>query len=122
MKKKKLKKRLEKLEQLVADNINSQNTISRSLRDRISSLDTSIDNNHQSCKSEFGTIKASIRELKNRVDVLDKRTKVDYTQFSSKTCGTCKWEPLMKHGGQDIPCMGCTDKKMFEPKGENNGN
>lgn len=49
------------------------------------------------------------------------RSGVDYKSwfnFDEKICSTCKWEPLMKQGGQDIPCMGCTadDKKMWKSK------
>ena len=64
------------------------------------------------------SIKNTLNEFENRLAVIDARTKVDYTQFSSKTCDTCKWKPLMEQGGQDIPCMGCTadDKKMWKSK------
>ena len=68
-------------------------------------------------------IQRQINEINDRLRVLDARTRTDYIMYSEdhkneKTCDTCKWEPLMEQGGQDIPCMGCTDddKKMWKSK------
>lgn len=131
MKKKKLKKKIEKLEQQVIDMYNAQNTVLHNLRDRCSTLSDAIDAEVHSYKSEFGTVKQSVREMRNKVIRLENdnkyykewmnRSGVDYKSwfdFEEKTCDTCKWKPLMEQGGQDIPCMGCTadDKKMWKSK------
>ena len=92
MKKKKLKKKIKKLE----ETLNAQHTILKQLRDRISTLDDSIDKKDQSYKSEFGTIKHGLRETKNKVDtfdsrinILQKRTEIDYSSFARKEEPKC---------------------------------
>lgn len=150
MKKKKLKKRIKRLEkenQTIADKtsetLNAQHQVLCALRDRISTLDDSITRNDQSYRSQFGTIKNSVREIRNMVDVLNKRTTTDYTQFSkpivdtskgpdtvfvtgekieespTPPCEACKWHGLT-NSLADSPCFGCTvgDYKMYEPKEE----
>lgn len=139
MKKKKLKKKIEKLEQQVVDMYNAQNTVLHNLRDRCSTLSDAIDAEVHSYKSEFGTVKQSVREIRNKVIRLENDNKY-YKEWidtapcyrctnskgeNEKTCDTCRWKPLMERGGQDIPCMGCTadDKKMWKSNEEqNNGN
>lgn len=78
-------KRLEKESQKIIDKtteaLNAQHQILCALRDRISTLDDSITKNDHSYKSQFGTIKNSVREVRNMVDVLKRRTETDYTQF-----------------------------------------
>ena len=137
MKKKKLKKKIKKLEkegQAIIDKtteaLNAQHQILCTLRDRISTLDDSITKNDQSYKSQFGTVKNSVREIRNMVDVLNKRTTTDYTQFSkpivdtskgsddaTPPCETCKYKEFAV-GFADSPCFGCTvgNYKMYEPK------
>ena len=88
MKKKKLKKKIKELEDQLVGMYNAHDKILRNLRDRISALDDVITNNHNSYKSEFGTLKANKRateneicSLKKQVDILRQRTETDYTQF-----------------------------------------
>ena len=138
MKKKKLKKKIKKLEKeeqaiinKTAEALNAQHKILCTLRDRISTLDDSITKNDQSYKSQFGTIKNSVREVRNMVDALNKRTTTDYTQFSKPIvdtskgpddapppCKTCKYY-VLEGLFADGPCFGCTaggDYKMYKPK------
>lgn len=137
MKKKKLKKRIKKLEkesQMIVDKtteaLNAQLRSLRVLRDRISILDDSITKNDQSYKSQFGTIKNSVREIRNMVEILKQRTETDYTQFKplvdtskgpdtvfvtgekieespTPPCETCKYNGLQSLFA-DSPCFGCT--------------
>lgn len=132
MKKKKLKKRIKRLEKeyqkiidKTSEGFNAQLRSLRALRDRISILDDSITKNDQSYKSQFGTIKNSVREirnmvdgLKNQVDVVKKRTETDYTQFSKPSCDTCRYNGI----GIDGPCLGCTKEglEMYKSKEDSN--
>lgn len=109
MKKKKLKKRIKKLEkgaQTIIDKtteaLNAQHQVLCALRDRISTLDDSITKNDQSYKSQFGTIKNSVREIRNMVDVLNKRTTTDYTQFSKPIVDTSKGPDTVFVTGKEI--------------------
>lgn len=99
MKKKKLKKKIEKLEQQVIDMYNAQNTVLHNLRDRCSTLSDAIDAEVHSYKSEFGTVKQSVREIRNKVIRLENDNKY--------------YKEWMDRSGVDY-------KSWF--KGENNGN
>ena len=71
---------------------------------------------------QINELKSEMHSYDSRLSILDARSRVDYTMYGTnkveKTCDTCKWYPLSKQGGQDIPCMGCTtdDKKMWKSK------
>ena len=123
MKKKKLKKKIEKLEKkydkLFREAVITRNALNTSeahvqqCKEAITKLETeAID------KKEERSIKNTLTEFDKRIMILETRTQTDYTKFSEKTCATCKWEPLIEQGVQDMPCMGCTanDKKMWKSK------
>ena len=102
MKKKKLKKRIEHLERRIEAD---ENALLKMVPDI------------QRTKERVNKLEEDNKYYKEWMD----RSGVDYKSwfnFEAKTCSTCKWEPLMKQGGQDIPCMGCTadDKKMWKSK------
>lgn len=130
MKKKKLKKKIKKLEKKVEKYHGNLSTlvtqIDISLTNKIRNLNDKmarLENDNKYYKEYIDTnpstedIQRQISELKskischdNRLSVLDARSRVDYTMYSTnkfeeKTCDTCKWKPLMEQGGQDIPCM-----------------
>ena len=71
---------------------------------------------------QINELKSEMHSYDSRLSILDARSRVDYTMYGTnkveKTCDTCKWYPLSKQGGQDIPCMGCTtdNKKMWKSK------
>ena len=133
MKKKKLKKKIKELEKRV-EKIKELEKRVDSLSNKISNLcDGYIrirqDQNKQICR--INSLEQDKVEIKNDISKLEKdnkyykewmdRSGVDYKSwfdFEEKTCDTCKWYPLSKQGGQDIPCMGCTadDKKMWKSK------
>lgn len=81
-------------------------------------MDDSITKNDQSYKSQFGTIKNSVREIRNMVDVVKQRTETDYTQFSKPSCDTCRYNGM----GIDGPCLGCTKEglEMYKSKEDSN--
>ena len=140
MKKKKLKKKIKKLERKIQWLNDCERTLA--LRcDKFYHNDMEIKNEISKLKDSKGC-KDDIKKLSNRIDdillstnylitnvkridtrcdVLDRRTQTDYNKIATneeKTCDTCKWKPLSEQGGQDIPCMGCTanDKKMWKSK------
>lgn len=109
MKKKKLKKKIKKLER----DIKRITGFQRDLALRESNNANYI----KSCKDAITKLENDNKYYKEWMD----RSGVDYKSwfnFDEKTCDTCKWKPLYDQGGQDIPCMGCTanDKKMWKSK------
>lgn len=109
MKKKKLKKKIKKLEKRVS-------YIFDELCNTIEALNLTESRVVQ-CKNAITKLENDNKYYKEWMD----RSGVDYKSwfnFDEKTCDTCKWKPLMEQGGQDIPCMGCTadDKKMWKSK------
>lgn len=124
MKKKKLKKKIKHLENLVEKmsyRCDNWADVARETRDNTTKYSIKV-NQLNADIANYGRIinehAARLAGLDSKVDIIKQRTEVDYTKFSEKTCDTCKWEPLMEQGGQDIPCMGCTadDKKMWKSK------
>ncbi len=140
MKKKKLKKKIKKLERKIQwlndcertlalrcdkfyhNYVEMKNDISKlkdgkGCKDDVKELNNRIDGLYM----DTNYLRSSIERINGRCDILDRRTQTDYdkiAQKEEKTCDTCKWKPLMEQGGQDIPCMGCTanDKKMWKSK------
>lgn len=109
MKKKKLKKKIKKQKKRV-------DILFEQLGHTIEALNLS-ESNVMQCKNAITKLENDNKYYKEWMD----RSGVDYKSwfdFEEKTCDTCKWYPLSKQGGQDIPCMGCTadDKKMWKSK------
>lgn len=116
MKKKKLKKKIKKLERDIKRIAGFQRELAVRTNDNTNRI--------KSCKEVICILQASLTKLENDNKYYKEwmdRSGVDYKSwfnFDEKTCDTCKWKPLMEQGGQDIPCMGCTanDKKMWKSK------
>lgn len=126
MKKRKLKKKIKRLrkelEIVVHDGkeaFNNQSGKISNLGDRYIKLREDFNNFKQ--KSNADGLQFQINDIYEKLKILKLRTETDYTKFSKneeKTCNTCRWYQLLQQGGQDIPCMGCTDdnKKMWKSK------
>lgn len=121
MKKKKLKKKIKKMEKDIQCLKDSHFRMWNELHGKLQHYEH-INKDVVKHNEEIRYMNEDLKILKEWFD----RSGVDYSNWfkTEKTCDTCKWKPLMEQGGQDIPCMGCTadDKKMWKPKGENNGN
>lgn len=138
MKKKKLKKKIKELEKRI-EKIKELEKRVDSLSNKISNLGDGYvrirqDQNKQICR--INSLEQDKVEIKNDISKLENdnkyykewmdRSGVDYKSWfktDSRSCTDCKYYELINSNGP-IPCYGCTstDKKMFEPKGENNGN
>lgn len=133
MKKKKLKKKIKKLEHRVnyickklsstIDSLNLSESHVMQCKEAITRLENQPNQPTEDIQRQINELKTKISCHDNRLSVLDARSRVDYTMYSTKeekekTCDTCKWKPLLEQDGQDIPCMGCTDddKKMWKSK------
>ena len=122
MKKKKLKKRIKKLE----ENLKKIGEIYPVIR---KDIDSDIDSDMDAIRFEIKDVNEKILFLKTKVDVLWEwlnRSGIDFSEwreaqaynktlYSKLDCGTCKWQDLPSDVG---PCMGCTpkDKEMYSPK------
>lgn len=114
MKKKKLKKKIKKQKKRV-------DILFEQLGHTIEALNLS-ESNVMQCKNAITKLENDNKYYKEWMD----RSGVDYKSWfktDSRSCTDCKYYELINSNGP-IPCYGCTstDKKMFEPKGENNGN
>lgn len=124
MKKKKLKKRIEKLEENL-----------KKIGEIYPVIKKDIDSDMDARRFEIKDVNEKILFLKTKVDVLWEwlnRSGIDFSEwkeaqtynktlYSKRDCGTCKWQDLPSDVG---PCMGCSyeDKKMYSPKEAPNGN
>lgn len=102
MKKKKIKKLKRRIKYL-EERVDNQGTALlktvpdiQKTKEKINKLDT--------FESEFETAKTRIKILENKVDVLNKRTTTDYTQFSKITCDSCDYPGQSGCGPQCVEC------------------
>ena len=115
MKKKKLKKRIKKLEKKVEK-------YRCNLSYEIAQVDLNLINKIRNFNDKITKLENDNKYYKEWMD----RSGVDYKSWfktDSRSCTDCKYYKLINSNGP-IPCYGCTstDKKMFEPKEENNDN
>ena len=116
MKKKKLKKRIKKLEKACTNTFNTHREMISNLGEKYTEL-----------REDFNRFK---QRYNADLEVLKKRTDTDYTQFSkpiadtskgpddaTPNCETCKYKGFDVLFA-DSPCYGCTagNYKMYEPK------
>ena len=108
MKKKKIKK-LKRRIRYLEERVDNQGTALLKMVPDIQKTKEKI-NKIDTLESEFETEKARIKVLENRVDVLNKRTTTDYTQFSKISCDSCDYPGMSGCGTQCAECP-ANDKK-----------
>lgn len=116
MKKKKLKKRIKKLEKELKIVIRNHEETFNTHRTMISNLGMS----YIKLRTDLGMIKdaCSKADANKKLNVLKQRTETDQTQFSKPSCDTCRYNGM----GIDGPCLGCTKEglEMYKSKEDSN--